>query len=83
MNHVKQHESREYKGGLNENVRKSKQKSNHNESWCECKELEDWIPCRNDYMWNSSTCDCEWPFEIDEYLDKKMLMRKTETSLDD
>ena len=35
------------------------------ESW-----LDDWGFCENDYMWNSSTCDCECikACKIDEYL---------------
>ena len=40
---------------------------------CECKELDDWGSCKNDYMWNPTTCDCEFnkAYKIDEYLDIK------------
>ena len=40
---------------------------------CECKELDDWGSCKNDYMWNTSTCHCECnkACKIDEYLDIK------------
>ena len=36
---------------------------NDNECRCECKELADWGSCKNDYLWNPSTCDCEY-FDI-------------------
>ena len=35
-----QHESSEFKCGLNESVCNSKQKQNHDECWCECEELD-------------------------------------------
>ena len=53
------HESRECKYGLNENVCNSKRKWNHNECRYECKELDDWDSCKDDYIWNPSTSDCE------------------------
>ena len=53
-----QHESRECKCRLNKSECNSKQKWNHNECRCECKELDDWGSCKNDYMWNPSTCVC-------------------------
>ena len=37
----------------------SKQKWNNDECWCEHKELDDWSSCKDDYMWNPSTCDCD------------------------
>ena len=42
-------------------------------SVCECKELNDWISCKDGYMWNRSTCDCQINkvCKIDEYLDIK------------
>ena len=46
-----QHESQEYKCGLNETVCNSKQKWNHDECWCECKELDDSSSCKYHYMW--------------------------------
>ena len=51
----------------------SKQKWNQDECWCGCKELDDWSSCKNDYMWNPSTCDCECnkACKIDEYLNIK------------
>ena len=38
-----------------------------------CKELDDCSFCKDDYMWNPSTCDCECnkANKIDEYLDIK------------
>ena len=50
------------------------QKWNHNECWCECKKLDDWGPCKNDYMRNPRTCDCECnkACKIDEYLNVKL-----------
>ena len=49
----------------------SKQKWNHEKCWCDCKYLEDWGSCKNDYMWNSGTCDCKSNkvCKSDEYLD--------------
>lgn len=42
-------------------------------SVCECKELNDWISCKDGYMWNRSTCDCQINkvCKIDDYLDIK------------
>ena len=54
--YVVQHESCECKCGLDESVCNTKQKWNHDECQCECKELDDWSSCKNDYVWNSSTC---------------------------
>ena len=36
---------------------------------CESKELDDWGSCKNYYMWNPSTCDCDCnkACKIDEY----------------
>ena len=47
--------------------------SNHDECRCECKEFNDWSSCRNDYIWNPTTCDCECnkACKIDEHLDTK------------
>ena len=44
---------------MNESVFNMKQKWNHDECWCECKESDDWGFYKDDYMWNPSTCDCE------------------------
>ena len=41
---------------LNESVCNSKQKRNHDEWSCECKELNDWGSFGKGYMWNPSTC---------------------------
>ena len=38
-----QNESCDCKCILNEGVCNSKQKWNHNECWCNCKELDDWV----------------------------------------
>ena len=62
-----------------------KQKLNHDEFRCECKGLDDWGSCKNDYMCNPRTCDCECKksCKIDYYLDvkycssKKRLFRKS------
>ena len=35
------------------------QKLNHDESRCECKKIDSWSSCKDGYMWNPSTCDCE------------------------
>ena len=50
-----------------------KLKWNIDEYQCECKKLDDWSYCKNDYMWNPSVCDCECnnACKIDEYLDIK------------
>ena len=39
----------------------------------ECKELDDWGSCKNDYMWNPSMCDyeCHKAWNIYEYLNTK------------
>ena len=52
---------------LNEN---SKQKLNHDEGWCECKELGDSSSCKDDFMQNPSTwdCECNKACKIDKYL---------------
>ena len=56
-----QHESFECKCRLNESACNSKQKWNHDKCWCDCKELDDWSYCKKTvYIWNSSTCDCEY-----------------------
>ena len=36
---------------------------------CEGKELDDWSSCKDDYMWNANTCDCQRhnARKIDEY----------------
>ena len=44
---------------MNATVCNSKQKWNHNEFQCGCKELDDWGSWENDYMRNLSTCHCE------------------------
>ena len=44
------HESCECKCRLNESLCNSKQKWNHDECWCECKELDDWSSCKDDYL---------------------------------
>ena len=46
---------------------------------CECKELDGWGSCRNDYMWNPSMCDCECnkAYKVDEYLYIKKSLYKT------
>ena len=43
-----QHESCKCKFGLNESVWNSKQKWNHNDFWCKCKQLDYWRPWKAD-----------------------------------
>ena len=45
-----QHESCECKYGLNEGVRNSKQIWNSDGCWRECKTLDNWSSCKEDYM---------------------------------
>ena len=51
-----QHESCEYKYRLDEKACNSKQKWSHDNCRYECKELDDWTSCKDDYMWNPSMC---------------------------
>ena len=55
------------------NSKKKKTKWNHDECWCECKKLDDSSSCKDDYLRNSSTCDCECnkAWKICAYLDIK------------
>ena len=73
-----QHELCNGKCGLNESVCKSKQKWNHDECRCECKELDDWGSCKTDYMWNARTCDYERnkTCKVDKYLNIKIVHPK-------
>ena len=66
-----QHESCECKCGLNEGVRNSKQIWNSDGCWRECKTLDNWSSCEEDYMWNPSTfnCECHKACKTKEYLD--------------
>ena len=68
-----QHQSRERKCWLNESVCHLKQKWNHNEYPCECREFVNWGSCKNYYMWNLSMndCECNKTCKIDKYLDIK------------
>ena len=58
---------------MNEGVCNLLQKWDYDECRCECKELNLWEvkSCINDYIWNPSTCDCEFnkACKIDDYLD--------------
>ena len=74
-----QEQSQEWKCRLYESVCNSKQKWNHDDCQCECKELDDWGSCKNIYMWNPSTCDCQCneTYKSEEYLDiRKYLCKK-------
>ena len=46
--------------------------------WCECKEVDDWGYCKNDYMSNPSMCDCECnkACKIGKYLNTKNCLLK-------
>ena len=90
--HLAQHESSERKGWLNENIWKRQQKLNRDDkSLCERKELDDWSSWKDDYTWNTNTCDCECKIacNVDEYLDfkkysfQKRLFQKCVLSCDD
>ena len=67
------HKSCKCKCGLNESVRNSNQKWNHEECQCKCKELHDWGSCEKDYIWIPNTCDseCNKACKTYEYLDIK------------
>ena len=54
------HQSCECKYRLNKSIGNSKQKWNHDECRYECKELDDSDTCKNDYIRNPNTCDCEF-----------------------
>ena len=73
-----QHDSCECECGLNKTVFNSKQKWNLDECHCVCKELADWSSCKDDYISNPSTCDCECnkACKIDKYLDARNRSRK-------
>ena len=68
-----QHESCECECRLNESVCNSKQKWNHDKCRFECKKINDWGSCKNDFMLNPSTRDfaCNKACKIIEYLDTK------------
>ena len=63
---------------MNESVYNSKQKLNHDECWCECKELDDLHSYKDDYTWNSIAYDFEFnkACKLDEYLDIKNCLSK-------
>ena len=64
---------------MNRSVCNSKQKWNHDEFRCDCKELDDWTSCKDDYMRDPSTYDyeCNKACKFDEYLDiKNCFMQK-------
>ena len=73
-----QHESCESKYRLNESICNSSQKWNHDECWCKFKELDAWTSCKNNYMRNSSVCDCEYnkACKIEGYLGIKNCLCK-------
>ena len=54
-----QHELCECRCRLKESVCNLKHKRNYDGCRCECKELDDWVSRKNDFMWNLSKCDCE------------------------
>ena len=58
---------------MNESVCNSKQKWKHDEWQCNYKESDNWSSCKDDYLWNPITCDCECnkAVKINEYLDIK------------
>ena len=47
---VNSNETLFYPLSINENASNSKQKWNHDECWCECKELDDWGSIKDCYM---------------------------------
>ena len=50
-----------------------RKKGNNDECRCDCKELDDSGSCKNEYMWNCKTSDCQYnkACKIEEYLDIK------------
>ena len=81
---------------LLESVYNLKQKWNDDKFRYECKELDNWISCKDNYIWNPSTRDCECnkvACKINEYLDIKTcscknvylveILNTTATSIDD
>ena len=60
----------ECKWGLNKSVCDSMQNWNHDECGCWYRELDDYIFCKDDYIWNTTTSDfeCNKACEIDKYL---------------
>ena len=52
---------------MNESVCNSKQKWNHDEYWCECKESDDSSSCNDGCMWNP--VECNKACKIEEYVD--------------
>ena len=69
--HLVLHESCECKCALNESACNSLQKWNHNEFWCDCRELGGCGSCINDHIWNPSTwdCECNKAYKVHQYLD--------------
>ena len=63
---------------MNENVCHSKQKWNHDKCRYECVKLDDWGSCKNVYIWNPSTCDCNKACKLGNEI-----LNLTETSTDD
>ena len=63
----------ELKCGLNKNKCNLKPELSHDECRCECKELDDWSSCKDGYMSNCYTCDCECnkTCKTNQYLDIK------------
>ena len=45
-----QYQSCECKCTLSKSLCNSKKKWNNDECWCLCKELDDWVSCKDDYM---------------------------------
>ena len=70
---MKVYENKSVQFKLNKSVCNSKQKWNHDECQCECKELDDWGFCEKCYMWIPSMCDCECnnACKIDDHLNTK------------
>ena len=56
---------------LHKRVCNSKEKRNHDKCQCECKESDDWGSCKNYYIWNPTTynCECNKACKTDEYLE--------------
>ena len=56
----------------------SKQKLNHDECQCKCKELDGCRSCKDDYMRKPTACDfeCNKVCKIDEYLGIKSVHAK-------
>ena len=69
--HIEWHETCKYKFRLDTSVCNNKQRWNHDNCRCACKELINRGACNKVFIWNSSNCECECVklCDVGEYLD--------------